>query len=60
LVKSMREVGPAAALLLAVVVLFAVLMLVTGVVTFHRSGGCNFIPLVNGQPAYPCSSTPHG
>jgi hypothetical protein len=56
----MREVGPAAALLLAVVVLFAVLLLVTGVVTFPRSGGCNYIPLVNGKPAYPCPVTPHG
>jgi hypothetical protein len=24
----------------------------------HSSGGCNHIPLVNGQPAHPCPSQP--
>ena len=30
----------------------------TLVMTTHRTGGCNHIPLVNGQPAYHCDSMP--
>jgi hypothetical protein len=55
----MRNFGLAGVLVLAAVVFFAVAMLFMGVVTFHGSGGCNYIPIVNGQPAYKCPGMPH-
>jgi hypothetical protein len=55
----MRNFGLAGVLLLGAVVFFAVVMLFMGVVTYHRSGGCNYIPIVNGQPAYKCPGMPH-
>jgi len=45
----MRNFGLVGALLLAAIVFFT-----AGVVTFHHEGGCNYILLVNGQPAYRC------
>lgn len=54
----MRSVGPALLLLVAgVVVIVAAAMIWAGMaVTSHSSGGCNYIPLVNGKPAYNCNS----
>ena len=45
----MRNFGLVGVLLLAAIVFFT-----AGVVTFHHEGGCNYILLVNGQPAYRC------
>jgi hypothetical protein len=59
LLSVMRNFGLAGVLVLAAVVVFAVAMLFMGVVTFHGSGGCNYIPIVNGQPAYKCPGMPH-
>jgi hypothetical protein len=46
---------------IAVLVMLLALSLVAfgavHVSTVH-SGGCNHVPLVNGQPAYPCTNTP--
>jgi hypothetical protein len=44
-------------LAVALIAVWVLLFLAGGVGTM-RSGGCNHIPLVNGQPAYQCSSQP--
>jgi hypothetical protein len=44
--------------LLILLVLGAIGLGVGGFGVRHSSGGCNYIPLVNGQPAYACSNTP--
>ena len=55
--RAVRTFGPAALLLFAAfVVLVHVLLGQAGV--SHRGGGCNYVALVNGQPAYPCPTPP--
>jgi hypothetical protein len=57
--RFIRTFGPAAALLLAALVaVLVVFVMGQGVGVIHGSGGCNHIPLVNGQPAYPCANLP--
>jgi len=58
-VSLMRNLGIAGVLVLGAVVFFAVLVLFARGVPYHRSGGCNYIPIVNGQPAYKCPGMPH-
>ena len=43
-----------AVLAIAFLVAFAGIMFAP----IHSGGGCNHIPLVNGQPAHPCASRP--
>jgi len=56
--RAIRTFGPAAALLLSALAVLAFVLLSQGVAGSHRSGGCTGIPIVNGQPAYPCTNTP--
>jgi len=51
-----RSIGPALLLLFAgiAVVVVAGVLWAAMAVTSHSSGGCNNIPIVNGQPAYNC------
>lgn len=54
--------------IIAIVGLVVAVILLLGIGTFllfassravmTRSGGCNGIPIVNGQPAYPCNNAP--
>ena len=58
----MRSVGPALLLLVAGVVVIVAATMIWGAmaVTSHSSEGCNYIPIVNGKPAYNCNSgMPH-
>jgi len=57
-----RSIGPALLLLLAGIVVVVVAFFLWGAmaVSTTHSGGCNNIPIVNGQPAYNCKSNlPH-
>jgi hypothetical protein len=55
--RAFRTVGPALLLLFAALVVLAVIAIGQAGVS-HRGGGCNHVPLVNGQPAYACPSPP--
>jgi hypothetical protein len=56
--RFLHTLGPALVLLFATLVVLAVLVLGAVGGPSHGSGGCNRIPLVNGQPAYRCANTP--
>ena len=59
---TVRTFGPAVALFIGGLAILAIVALAlfffVGAGTVHREGGCNHIPLVNGQPAYACTNTP--
>jgi len=57
-----RSIGPALLLLLAGIAVVLVAFFLWGAIAVSttHSGGCNNIPIVNGQPAYNCKSNfPH-
>jgi hypothetical protein len=56
--RALRTFGPAAALLFAGLVAFALVVLGPRLAPMHGSGGCTGVPLVNGQPAYRCPTPP--
>jgi flagellar basal body-associated protein FliL len=55
-----RRLATLAKVLLVIILVLAVVRIVGGSGLFmqHSSGGCNHIPLVNGQPQYQCDSHP--
>lgn len=56
--RAVRTFGPAALLLFAALVVLVLFWLGSAGVSHPRGGGCNYVPLVNGQPAYQCPTPP--
>jgi hypothetical protein len=56
--RSQLTLGRVVIAIVALVVVLFVIGLIGTMARGHTSGGCNFVPLVNGQPAHPCASKP--
>jgi hypothetical protein len=54
----MRVASIALAGLIALLVLWVVVFMIGNLLGSGSVNGCNHVPIVNGQPAYQCSSQP--